>query len=173
MNSTEAHVTMFTSDFQSSEHGWKMGMMWRGGGEQSSTVCLHFITQATSFPVTTEQVSKPSVWKKKCLICFETLMLMQRPNLRQMLYTVCAGKPVEQDKTILLSPSPLRLPSTFQFCGISRLAMAKATRRSMAQRELCWPRLKRLLSSLWSVELRQCPWITRCSASSWNKAIEE
>ncbi|TNN40487.1 hypothetical protein EYF80_049345 [Liparis tanakae] len=57
--------------------------------------------------------------------------------------------------------------TTFQLRGISRLAMASATRRSIARRRLSWPRLKRLLSSLWSAELRQCPWTTRCSARSW------
>lgn len=81
--------------------------------------------------------------------------------------------PFWQYKITELSPSPLWLPNTFQFWGISRLAMAKATRRSMAQRELSWPKLKRLLSSLWSIEFRQCPWITRCSARSWEKSSHE
>lgn len=99
--------------------------------------------------------------------CSQTLLYNKKQMWCVFEQHIFAGMPVHQDKMILLSPSPLWLPSTFQFGGISRLAMARATWWSIAQRELSWPRLKRLLSSLWSVELRQCPWITRCSARSW------
>lgn len=48
--------------------------------------------------------------------------------------------------------------------------MANATWWSIVNRWLSRPRLKRLLNSLWSAAVKQCPCMTRCSARSWEQS---
>lgn len=190
MNSTEAHMWPRSLPI-SSQRAWKTGMMAEEQGSGTDRV-----EQFTFIGEHRLQVSIPE-WCWEMRLTFLNLPHLSTAKFNLFIYYlstvcgfkhfsiskrslfnknqtqcafdqhICPGMPVHQDNIILLSPSPQWLPSTFQFWGIFRLAMASATRRSIAQRELSWPRLKRLLSSLWSVEVRWCPWITRCSARSW------